>query len=159
MSAHAEGGWLERQFKMSQRGTNIRTELMGGLTTFMVMSYIIAVNPSILNLGGGGLDVLDAHGYRPGGREGLDRSMVAVFEYGNGAVGTLLHSWEIGSPLRGLRLSSVYGTSGAITSGRASRLQTRVSERQRRRTPKTNGCCVRSTSTGARRRLRTISWR
>lgn len=30
---------------------------MGGLTTFMVMSYIIAVNPSILNLGGGGLDV------------------------------------------------------------------------------------------------------
>lgn len=53
----ANGDWLDRQFKLSQRGTNIRTELMGGLTTFMVMSYIIAVNPSILNLGGGGLDV------------------------------------------------------------------------------------------------------
>src|SRR5690606_32412288 len=52
-----------------------------------------------------GLDVLDAHGYRPGEHEGLDRSMVAIFEYGNGAVGTLMHSWEIGSPLRGLRLS------------------------------------------------------
>ena len=57
MAAAVNGDWLERQFKMSQRGTNIRTELIGGLTTFMVMSYIIAVNPSILNLGGGGLDV------------------------------------------------------------------------------------------------------
>ncbi len=56
-AAATNGDWLERQFKMSERGTNIRTELMGGLTTFMVMSYIIAVNPSILNLGGGGLDV------------------------------------------------------------------------------------------------------
>jgi AGZA family xanthine/uracil permease-like MFS transporter len=56
-AAAANGDLLDRQFKMSQRGTNIRTELMGGLTTFMVMSYIIAVNPSILNLGGGGLDV------------------------------------------------------------------------------------------------------
>ncbi len=62
-----------------------------------------------------GLEVLDAHGYRPGGHEGLDRSMVAVFEYRDGAIGTLLHSWEIGSPLKGLRLSSIYGTDGAIT--------------------------------------------
>jgi AGZA family xanthine/uracil permease-like MFS transporter len=52
-----QGDWAERQFRLSERGTNIRTELMGGLTTFMVMSYIIAVNPSILSMGGTGLDV------------------------------------------------------------------------------------------------------
>ena len=41
--------------------------------------------------------------------------MVAVFEYAEGAVGTLLYSWEIGSPMKGLRLSAIYGTHGAIT--------------------------------------------
>jgi AGZA family xanthine/uracil permease-like MFS transporter len=48
----ASGDWVERQFRLSERKTNIRTELMGGLTTFMVMSYIIAVNPSILSFNG-----------------------------------------------------------------------------------------------------------
>ncbi len=51
-AAGTEGGWLEDQFKLSEYGTNIRTELMAGLTTFMVMSYIIAVNPSILTFNG-----------------------------------------------------------------------------------------------------------
>ena len=41
--------------------------------------------------------------------------MLAVFEYAGGAVGTLGYSWEIGSPLRGLRLSAVYGTRGTAT--------------------------------------------
>ncbi|HUE95905.1 MAG TPA: Gfo/Idh/MocA family oxidoreductase [Longimicrobiaceae bacterium] len=62
-----------------------------------------------------GLEVADAHGYRAGKREGPDRTMVAVFEYAGGAVGTLCYSWEIGSPLKGLRLSAVYGSEGAIT--------------------------------------------
>ncbi|MDQ3168505.1 MAG: NCS2 family permease [Chloroflexota bacterium] len=48
---------FERQFGLRAHGTTVRTEVMAGVTTFMVMSYIIAVNPSILNLGGGGLDV------------------------------------------------------------------------------------------------------
>ena len=50
--AAAQGGLIERQFKLSEYGTNIRTELMAGLTTFVVMSYIIAVNPSILSFNG-----------------------------------------------------------------------------------------------------------
>jgi UDP-N-acetylglucosamine 3-dehydrogenase len=62
-----------------------------------------------------GLEVVDAHGYRPGVPDGLEKTMVAVFEYAGGAVGTLFYSWEIGSPMRGLRLSAVYGTAGAIT--------------------------------------------
>lgn len=62
-----------------------------------------------------GLTVRDAHGFNSGPHAPLDRSMVAVFRYEEGAVGTLYYSWEIGSPMRGLRLSSIHGTEGAIT--------------------------------------------
>src|SRR5690606_30010904 len=62
-----------------------------------------------------GLSVEDVHGYRPGPSDGPGRTMVAVFRYAEGAVGTLYYSWEIGSPMKGLRLSSIYGTRGAIT--------------------------------------------
>ncbi len=48
--------FLERSFRLREHGTDVRTEALAGLTTFMVMSYIIAVNPAILSLGGGGLD-------------------------------------------------------------------------------------------------------
>lgn len=41
---------VARYFKFAERGTNIFTESRAGLTTFMVMAYIIAVNPSILSL-------------------------------------------------------------------------------------------------------------
>lgn len=39
---------FERLFKLEEHKTNIRTELMAGLTTFMTMAYILAVNPQIL---------------------------------------------------------------------------------------------------------------
>ena len=39
---------LERYFELDQLGTNVRTELMAGVTTFMTMAYIIFVNPTIL---------------------------------------------------------------------------------------------------------------
>ena len=41
---------VARYFKFAERGTNFLTETRAGLTTFMVMAYIIAVNPSILSL-------------------------------------------------------------------------------------------------------------
>lgn len=40
--------FLEEYFELSQLGTNLRTELLAGLTTFLTMSYIVFVNPSIL---------------------------------------------------------------------------------------------------------------
>ena len=43
---------MEERFKLKLRGTNVRTEVMAGLTTFMVMAYIIFVNPSILSAAG-----------------------------------------------------------------------------------------------------------
>lgn len=45
---------MERFFKLKELGTNVRTEIMAGLTTFMTMAYILAVNPGIL--GSAGLD-------------------------------------------------------------------------------------------------------
>jgi adenine/guanine/hypoxanthine permease len=45
---------MERFFKLKELGSNVRTEIMAGLTTFMTMAYILAVNPSIL--GSTGLD-------------------------------------------------------------------------------------------------------
>ncbi len=46
---------LERIFKFKQWNTTLRRDMLAGLTTFIVMSYIIFVNPSILGLGGKGL--------------------------------------------------------------------------------------------------------
>lgn len=43
---------LERWFKLSENGTNVRTELAAGLTTFMTMAYILFVNPGIVSATG-----------------------------------------------------------------------------------------------------------
>ena len=39
---------LERLFRLTEHGTTVRTELEAGLTTFLTMAYILAVNPQIL---------------------------------------------------------------------------------------------------------------
>lgn len=39
---------LQRLFYLEERGTNIRTEVIAGLTTFVTVAYILAVNPSVL---------------------------------------------------------------------------------------------------------------
>lgn len=43
---------LEKFFKLQKNGTSFRTELVAGLTTFMTMVYILALNPSILSASG-----------------------------------------------------------------------------------------------------------
>ncbi|MBQ6888519.1 MAG: NCS2 family permease [Lachnospiraceae bacterium] len=40
---------LEKFFKLKENNTNVKTEVMAGITTFMTMAYILAVNPSILS--------------------------------------------------------------------------------------------------------------
>ncbi|MDE5748385.1 MAG: NCS2 family permease, partial [Acetatifactor sp.] len=40
---------LEKFFKLKENNTNIKTEVMAGITTFMTMAYILAVNPNILS--------------------------------------------------------------------------------------------------------------
>lgn len=39
---------LEKIFKLKENGTSVRTEIIAGLTTFMTMAYIIALNPNLL---------------------------------------------------------------------------------------------------------------
>lgn len=43
---------LEKLFKLKENKTNVRTEIMAGVTTFMTMAYILAVNPQILSTTG-----------------------------------------------------------------------------------------------------------
>ena len=43
-----QGGLLERIFHLREQNTTVRTEVMAGITTFVTMAYILAVNPIIL---------------------------------------------------------------------------------------------------------------
>ena len=49
MDSIKENSFLERRFKLSENKTDVRTEVLAGLTTFMTMAYILIVNPSILS--------------------------------------------------------------------------------------------------------------
>ena len=40
---------LEKLFKLKENNTSVKTEIIAGITTFMTMAYILAVNPSILS--------------------------------------------------------------------------------------------------------------
>ena len=40
---------LEKFFHLKEHGTSIRTEVIAGVTTFMTMAYILAVNPSTVS--------------------------------------------------------------------------------------------------------------
>lgn len=84
-----ETGLLERVFHLSENGTSVKTEIMAGITTFMTMAYILAVNPAIMSAAG--MDkgavlgvsttttyVESAAGVSEGGRTGLTAMTVAV---------------------------------------------------------------------------------
>ncbi len=43
---------FEKYFKLKENGTNMRTEILAGITTFLTMAYILAVNPNILSVTG-----------------------------------------------------------------------------------------------------------
>ncbi len=53
---------LERLFDLRERGTTVGTEVLAGATTFMVMAYIIFVNPAVLNFSG----IKELQGLGPG---------------------------------------------------------------------------------------------
>lgn len=45
-------GFLDRFFKLKENDTSLKTEFIGGVTTFMTMSYIIFLQPAVLSLAG-----------------------------------------------------------------------------------------------------------
>jgi len=48
----AEPGWLDRRFSFRARGSDVRTEVLAGFTTFFTMAYVVVVNPAILGMAG-----------------------------------------------------------------------------------------------------------
>ncbi len=64
--------WLDRRFGLSENGTTVRREILGGTTTFMTMSYIIFVQPAVLS------------------SVGMDKGAVMLATCLAAAVGTLL---------------------------------------------------------------------
>ena len=40
---------MDKLFKLQERGSTVSREVIGGITTFLAMSYILAVNPGILS--------------------------------------------------------------------------------------------------------------
>ncbi len=43
---------IEKYFKLKEHKTNVRTEIIAGIITFLTMSYILVVNPNILSASG-----------------------------------------------------------------------------------------------------------
>lgn len=43
---------IEKLFKLNENNTTMKTEILAGITTFMTMAYILAVNPSMLSAAG-----------------------------------------------------------------------------------------------------------
>ncbi len=62
-----------------------------------------------------GLKVTGIEAIRAGGAPGRDRSSLVVFRYACGAVGTLVHSWELAAPFGHIRRSKIQGTAGSVT--------------------------------------------
>lgn len=65
---------FEKLFKLQAAGTTVKTEILAGVTTFMTMAYILAVNPSIL------------------GMTGMDKSALFTATALGAVIGTLLMS-------------------------------------------------------------------
>lgn len=62
-----------------------------------------------------GLTVESVRGFHPASKSAIDKSVLAAFRYREGAVGTLLYSWEVPTVFKGLRISRVFGREGSVT--------------------------------------------
>ncbi len=52
MEQQTKTGTMDRLFRLSENHTDVKTEILAGITTFMTMAYILAVNPNILSAAG-----------------------------------------------------------------------------------------------------------
>ena len=72
---------LERMFKLTERESSVKQEVIGGLTTFMTMSYIIFVNPSIM------------------ADTGMDKGALITITCLSAAIGSLIAAFWANAPL------------------------------------------------------------
>lgn len=92
---------LENLFKLQEHGTNVRTEILAGVTTFLTMAYIIFVNPAILST------------------TGMDGGAIFVATCLAAAIGTLIMAfvanWPVGmAPGMGLNAFFAFTVVGAM---------------------------------------------
>ncbi|MBC9245822.1 NCS2 family permease [Paracoccus sp. 11-3] len=92
---------MEKYFKLSEHGSNVRTEVIAGITTFLTMAYIIFVNPDILS------------------STGMDRDAVFIATCLAAAIGSavmgLWANWPIGmAPGMGLNAFFAFTVVGAM---------------------------------------------
>ena len=52
MQENTQASAIERYFKIREKGSSVRTEILAGITTFIALAYIIFVNPNILSEAG-----------------------------------------------------------------------------------------------------------
>ena len=57
---------FEKVFKLTKNGSSVKTEVMAGITTFMTMAYIIALNPNLLTNFDTGSALWNLHRFRCG---------------------------------------------------------------------------------------------
>ncbi|WP_373898964.1 NCS2 family permease [Haloimpatiens sp. FM7315] len=71
---------LEKFFKLKENHTNVRTEIIAGITTFITMAYIIFVNPNMLMMAGmNGKGILGSDAVKAGLSIGNDKIIGAIF--------------------------------------------------------------------------------
>ena len=71
---------FDRFFRLSENNTNVRTELLAGLTTFLTMAYIIVVQPMVLS--GRMFGTAHGHGLRGGDDGHLHRRRAGLGHHG-----------------------------------------------------------------------------
>ena len=99
---NASKSFLDKIFNYSERGSNLRTEVLGGITTFLTMAYIVFVNPAILS---------DA---------GMDKSALITVTILATAIGTLIFAILANAPFAlapGMGLNAFFTYSLVIGEG------------------------------------------
>src|SRR5467141_3016841 len=95
-----EPSFLDRYFGLTQSGTNVRTEFIAGVTTFLTMVYIVFVNPQIL------------------GEAGMDKGAVFVATCIAAAVSTLVMAFYANYPIAlapGMGLNAFFAFTVVLT--------------------------------------------
>jgi AGZA family xanthine/uracil permease-like MFS transporter len=94
--------FLDKHFKISERGSNIKTEVIAGITTFLTMAYIVFVNPAILST------------------TGMDKAALITVTILASAIGTLIMSLIANAPFAlapGMGLNAFFTYSLVLGSG------------------------------------------
>ena len=93
---------IEKLFRLKDNNTNVKTEVLAGITTFMTMAYILAVNPDLLSV------------------SGMDKQAVLLATALSAAIGTFLMAFLANYPFAlapGMGLNAYFSYSVCIGLG------------------------------------------